>query len=116
MKTVDTKFGQKSAGRNRFKVPEGYFDQLTERVMSQLPEQQVVAKRPTMWGVRYRKVWIAAACVCGLAFGIGLYEHHEQKEKALMEANVQQMEPYFDQMADYAMYDNEEIYASLSEY
>ena len=33
-----------------------------------------------------------------------------------MEANVQQMEPYFDQMADYAMYDNEEIYASLSEY
>ena len=54
--------------------------------------------------------------MCGLIFGIGLYEHHEQKEKALMEANVQQMEPYFDQMADYAMYDNEEIYASLSEY
>ena len=39
-KEIQERFGKE----NPFRVPEGYFDQLTERVMSQLPEREQQAE------------------------------------------------------------------------
>ena len=48
-----------------FKVPEGYFDNLCDRVMSQLPEKQVHTRRVSMLRVwRYAAVAVIGALIC----------------------------------------------------
>ena len=72
---------QKVGNRNPFRVPEGYFEQLTEQVMNNLPEVEV-AKQESIAPVsqsRARKVqmrpWLyAAACsILALAMGVSYY-------------------------------------------
>ena len=55
-------------GRNPFKVPDGYFEGFTERMMNQLPEKQV--ERPTVISLYDRvKPWLyMAAAFAGLVF------------------------------------------------
>ena len=43
-KEIKERFGQ----TNPFRVPDGYFDQLTERVMSQLPEREKTAEQVSL--------------------------------------------------------------------
>ena len=109
---------------NPFKVPDGYFDHLTERIMENLPEQEVrvidIRSRQTLWQkLPLRKIAAAVAVVALLGSGsfwawqhegnsmvVAHVKQHEQKAVASEEAA-------FNEMADYAMIDNETIYASL---
>lgn len=109
---------------NPFKVPEGYFDHLTERIMENLPEQEVrvidIRSRQTLWQkLPLRKIAAAVAVVALLGGGsflalqhegdsrmVAHVKHHEQKA-------VSSEDAAFNEMADYAMIDNETIYASL---
>lgn len=109
---------------NPFKVPDGYFDHLTERIMENLPEQEIrvidIRSRQTLWQkLPLRKIAAAVAVVALLGGGsfwawqnegnskvVAHVKQHEQKAVASEEAA-------FNEMADYAMIDNETIYASL---
>ena len=70
-KYIREKVGQK----NPFTVPEGYFDQLTSQVMSQLPERRQKSRV-----VQLRKWFYAAACVAAVAVMGLTYHFHQQAD------------------------------------
>ncbi len=123
---------QKIGNRNPFRVPEGYFEQLTEQVMQQLPErEQPLAEQQPINMPRARKVqmrpWLyAAACtVLALVMGVSYYFMQSpaiSTDSAPMAAvapaaasSTVSNNSYIDEVADYVMLDNTEIYAYLSE-
>ncbi len=98
---------------NPFRVPEGYFDQLTQQVMNQLPERQ---RKPRL--LQLRTWYYAAASVVLLAvMGTAVYfhqsENNQQQVAVSIETNTDNT--YIDEVADYAMIDNTEIYACLAD-
>jgi hypothetical protein len=125
-KEIKERFGQV----NPFRVPDGYFDQLTERVMSQLPEREQTAEhvslsssRPKSRLVALRPWMYAAACTVAAVFmGVALYFHQTKEEQTLANADVNASasttnteSQYIDEYADYVMLDNAEIYAYLAD-
>jgi hypothetical protein len=123
---------------NHFTVPEGYFEQLTEQVMSRLPglevqtlsDEQTAAntvpldttERKAAGGkhqgmlVRMRPWLYAAACVAALAVMVFSLHKEDQTtvEPALAATSVVE-EEFMDEAADYAMLDNMDIYACLAD-
>lgn len=94
---------------NHFQVPEGYFDSFAERLMSELPER----RQPRM--VRFWPWMYAAACVVGAVSLVAVYLHvpdHGAADSHVVAASVS--ETYIDEAADYAMVDNQDIYACLT--
>lgn len=109
---------------NPFKVPEGYFDHLTEKIMENLPEQEIhvidIRSRQTLWQkLPLRKIAAAVAVVALLGGGSFWALQHEGDSKMVAHAKqheqkaVSSEDAAFNEMADYAMIDNETIYASL---
>ena len=90
--------------RNAFRVPEGYFEQFTAQMMEQLPEQQKA--RTTML-----RPWLyAAACtVVAVLMGVTYYWHQNTADDMMADSN------YYEEVADYAMIDNIDIYACLED-
>ena len=110
---------------NPFRVPDGYFEQLTSQVMSQLPEhtesqQLTVSQQPEKQAkvVPMRRWLYAAACVAAIAV-LGLtfmFDNREAVEQQPLTASATVVESdYMDEAADYALIDNAEIYACLAE-
>ena len=111
---------EKVGKRNPFRVPDGYFDNLTAQVMQNLPEQP---KRRAK-SVFMRPVFYAAASVCALLVAGAAWMWHPSEEvssaapvQAKTVALPQQdaSGEYIDEAADYMMLDNHEIYAYLAE-
>ena len=109
---------------NPFKVPDGYFDHLTERIMENLPEQEIrvidIRSRQTLWQkLPLRKIAAAVAVVALLGGGSFWALQHEGNSKVVAHVKkheqkaVSSEDAAFNEMADYAMIDNETIYASL---
>lgn len=109
---------------NPFKVPEGYFDHLTEKIMENLPEQEIrvidIRSRQTLWQkLPLRKIAAVVAVVALLGGGSFWALQHEGDSKMAAHAKqheqkaVSSEDAAFNEMADYAMIDNETIYASL---
>lgn len=106
----------KLGNRNPFTVPEGYFDHLADRVMQQLPAE----RKHTV--VRSLRPWLyAAACIAILIVSV-LFVSHQSNQPTQQQAAVNntsktetQSDNYIDDMADYAMVDNEEIYLYLAD-
>lgn len=101
-------------GKNPFRVPDGYFDNLTANIMQQLPEQP---KRSVI--ARMRPWLYAAACMIAVIFSATLYFYSPsisgQQVASFDHENV--TESYIDEAADFVMADNTDIYACLtSEY
>ncbi|MCD7720803.1 MAG: hypothetical protein LUI09_01080 [Prevotellaceae bacterium] len=95
---------------NPFRVPEGYFDSLTDRVMSQLP-----ARKRNVFSLRY--VWRYAAVLL-VAFGVGLtFLLHSRHEQRLAESDIEleYQEDYIDDVFDYAMISSSDIELYLTE-
>lgn len=118
-KEIQDRFGKE----NPFRVPEGYFDQLTERIMAQLPEREQQAeqislsqRRPKSRLVALRPWLYAVACTIAVVV-MGLTFHHtsESADEQSLVSNVNTESQYIDEAADYAMLDNAEIYAYLAE-
>ena len=111
---------EKVGKRNPFRVPEGYFDNLTAQVMQQLPEQpQRRAKSVFM-----RPVFYAAASVCALLVAGAAWMWHAEADSTSAtpvqaQADVQSQQDangeYLEEAADYMMLDNHEIYSYLAE-
>jgi hypothetical protein len=103
--TVEEKHLKEIVGqRNAFRVPDGYFEQLTAEVMQRLPEQQKA--RTTML-----RPWLyAAACtVAAVLMGVTYYWHQDSADDMMADGN------YYEEVADYAMIDNIDIYACLED-
>ena len=116
--------------KNPFTVPEGYFEQLTKQVMDKIPQTVITemkpAKKPARVAVMKRlRPWLyAAACICVGVF-IAAIAFNNRSEMTTPQAASQQLasnnqadygyysDSYIDEEADYAMIDNQEIYACL---
>lgn len=125
---LKSRYGTQSS----FRVPEGYFDELASRVMASVPESQPAldmqsesasqgARIVPMWHrAVVRKVAVIAGVVLllgGASIGIGTSLSSRQAGKSVASggwASVMHSEDSsFDEAADYAMLDNQDIYASL---
>lgn len=85
-----------------FSVPEGYFEGLTERVMSRIQQRR---RRRLVWR------WAAAAVLIGcVATGGMLFEYKQQADLQTAE-NIQ----YIEDALDYSMIDNMSIASYLTE-
>lgn len=94
--------------RNPFTVPDGYFDRLVEDTMSKLPESRR-ARTVTMRSL----LAIAASLLLAVVIGTAYYFNSDSNRQQLADNYDSE---YVDDMADYAMLDNAEIYASLADY
>lgn len=114
LKYLEDRFGH-DAG---FRVPDGYFDNLTTRVMSQLPEAATPPRRK-------RTVWlrplIAAAASLAIIIAIAaaiLSPSTQQSQKQSVvahNAKADTHEDAIDATADYIMMDRDDIYSYITE-
>ena len=97
--------------KNPFRVPEGYFDNFAAEMMKNLPEQP---KQSIM--VRMRPWMYAAACLLVAVLTATIYFYApDVAEQNIADASDPNTESYMEEVADYVMLDNAEIYACLSE-
>ena len=111
---------EKVGKRNPFRVPDGYFENLSAQVMQNLPEQP---KRRAK-SVFMRPVFYAAAGVCALLVAGAAWMWRPATDATSADAVQAQVasQPqqdasgeYLDEAADYMMLDNHEIYSYLAE-
>ena len=97
---------------NPFVVPEGYFDTFADQLMASLPERQPRAKQVWLRPLRY-----AAAVVCVFVLGVVSWLTLSPETQQPIQASAVQIssDVAFDEAADYAMLDNYDIYACLSD-
>lgn len=123
---------QNHTPRNPYRVPDGYFDSLTQRVMSQLPETGSTAEtaaQPCRVALsKPRRRWIgwsvaAAACVGAFLMLTSLPARQEsaaqQRQTASVASNATSSTSTYDEnyereVLEYAMVDNNDIYAYMS--
>ena len=91
------RFGQKTP----FTVPEGYFEGLTDKVMSRIAERK--HRRNLIWR------WTAAAVLAGCVAAGGLLFESHYKAQQLEAENIQ----YIEDALDYSMIDNMSIESYL---
>lgn len=96
---------------NPFRVPEGYFDSLAAEVMQKLPEQ-TSARRPLT--VRMRPWLAAAACLVGVLFTATIYLLSPDGATQAPVTTTSAEDTYVEDVADYVMADNYDIYACLA--
>ena len=139
MKNEEEYLNSRMGKRNPFTVPEGYFEQLTQQVMDRIPQttatidmqpalhaEEQPARKPARVAVMKRlRPWLyAAACICVGVF-IAALAFNNRSEVAAPQTSAPQIaantqadygyysDAYIDEAADYAMIDNQEIYACL---
>lgn len=121
-KFIEDKFGR----RTPFRVPEGYFDDFASQLMQSLPDQvsAPVAKVVPMGRLGWRRARpfsIAAASVCAVIFGWGVYSHGGKSsgsssvDFATHTTVGSNSYSTVDAMADYTMLDTEDMYAYLED-
>ncbi len=116
----ETKFRNQVCKDNPFKVPDGYFGRLQQDIMAKLPEQQsaVKIKLAPRFGFMHKAVAVAAS-VCLLFGGAALYMFNTGMEQSLVaDSSIDDMQELLyaaDEVSEYIMLDNEDIYAYLSE-
>ena len=102
---------EKTGTENHFSVPEGYFEQFADRMARRLP-----ADKPKARLVPLRTWFYAAACVAAVVV-MGLTFHFQPSAADDVPAVMASVtdNTFMEEAADYAMIDNMEIYACLSD-
>ncbi len=113
------------AGRhNPFSVPDGYFDDFKKKMMTQLPKRELVITNEH--GIFRRHIWRivtgVAACGCVAIFGIAAYLAENKiitpQEEQLGQVNQIEVSisatTYEEEIVDYTMMDNMDIYAYMA--
>lgn len=107
-----------------FRVPDGYFDSLADRVMSRIPAQEVrmVETKAPARRLGWQR-YAAAAAVVAAIFGAGLYFGHQPAADTQLKAPVSTVaststtpvyDAEFDNVTDYIMCDDYDLYAYLA--
>lgn len=115
--------------RNPFTVPDGYFENLTARVMMNIPEMEAEekesenhAKIVSMGPRKSSRKWMgwsiaAAACIAVAALFITIPKDSNgvgERRMAQTETSATYDSEYQEEMLEYAMVDNTDIYSYLS--
>lgn len=122
MKAEDELLKTKIGNQRPFKVPEGYFEGMASRVMSQLPEREERRFSMRVPLLKYSRYAAAAAAVLCLAIGgTAVYMGKsggaaEQRSGNVAAANASYAEGTLDDVAEYAMMDNDDMYVLISNY
>jgi len=85
---------EKVGNQNPFRVPEGYFENLTARIMDSLPEKE--AKKETVKISLQKRMtpWLyVAAMLCGITFGIRFFVNYNQRETDNLSTVQKKSEP-----------------------
>lgn len=102
---------EKCGRENHFKVPEGYFDKVSSDVMSSIRHSHSTRKSV----FRILRPYIAAvACALVAIFSINVYIG-KNTTKTEAQAQWQFNDSYIDDVMDYAMLDNGDLYACMAE-
>jgi hypothetical protein len=111
---IKSRMGQE----NPFRVPDGYFDSFAAEMMKKLPELPEQSEQPkTGLLVRLRPWMYAAACMVVAIFTATLYFVNDTPSQEVPAAVAATSDTYVEDVADYMMADNLDIYACLaSEY
>ena len=88
-----------------FTVPEGYFEGLTERVMSRVAQRK---RRRLVWR------WAAAAVLVGCVAAGGMFFEYRQQTADNMQRTAEDIQ-YIEDALDYSMIDNMSIASYLTE-
>lgn len=72
--TQNTENNELFSKKNPFKVPEGYFENFTERVMQQIENETHLTPKISMWKTWRSSVAIAASIIVISIFSIGIYQ------------------------------------------
>ena len=117
----------KFTDKGQYKVPEGYFDTLADRIMANIPEtpiQEEKKKSAKIISLNTRvKIAVAAAIAGALISSITVRLYQQDKKLAdVNEAKTEMTttpetygEEYVNDYIDYAMVDEDDIYKYLSE-
>jgi len=106
-----------------FKVPEGYFDSLTSRIMDQIPADEVEndneSKVVEMKTGRNRRYFIwssVAACFIAIIGAISIYTTtNKHEDNVAMETDIFDLaEDDYQKAIEYSLVDNQDIYCYLS--
>lgn len=120
MDNMDENLKKKTGGRNPFKVPEGYFETLTERVVDSVGKSDTRMKVEPKSEYRLLKTFAAcavAACLAGVLFfavPIGNVGSDEVALAEMSERNNADDEDYQKEVLNYAMLDNDDVYTYLA--
>ena len=107
---------RKVGTENPFKVPDGYFEQLTSEIMTKLPEKEKVDftfKQPTLWD-KVKPWCYMAAMFIGAALLIRVGSNSLSSGDKQTIENDQEME-YIYTMADNSMMDDYSLYVCFAE-
>jgi hypothetical protein len=126
MKQIDLTNNNKSR-KTPFKVPEGYFENFATEMMKQIPETTVTATPQKAIEVemsepkvtiftRIKPYIYLAATICGLAFGIKIYQsqkqyYAEKNQTPVTAVSEDQASKYVDDACDFMMIDDHDVYA-----
>lgn len=122
MKEEDEVLKMQSECKRPFKVPDGYFESLNSRIMERLPERQEKRFSIRMSLSRnYRYVVAIAAAVCFAICGSVVYveklsDKSASQEHNLSATNATYSDGTLEDMAEYAMMDNDDMYVLISDY
>ena len=116
----------KFTDKGQYKVPEGYFDTLADRIMANIPEapkQGEKKKSAKIISLNTRvKIAVAAAIAGALISSVTIRLYQQDKKLANVEAKTEMTttpetygEEYVNDYIDYAMVDEDDIYKYLSE-
>lgn len=113
---VENKIDQLFGKRNPFKVPEGYFSELETQLLNNMAEDGHERKTILLKGRTLLLVFgSAAAILVGILFYIGGNSIASGNNSGQTGANVYIMhengDNYIDQVSDYAMLDNSDLYS-----
>ena len=117
---------EKYNDRGQFKVPEGYFDTLADRIMANIPEapkQEKQKKSARIIPLNTRlKIAVAAAIVGAVICGTTVRLYQQGTKIADLNTNTEKTnssetygEEYVNDYIDYAMVDDTDIYEYISE-
>jgi hypothetical protein len=117
----------KFTDKGQYKVPEGYFDTLADRIMANIPEAPIQEKKQKksakIISLNTRVKIAVAAAIAGVLISsvtIRLYQQDKKlanvNTKTEMTTNSETYgEEYVNDYIDYAMVDEDDIYKYLSE-
>jgi hypothetical protein len=111
---------KKVSTENPFTVPEGYFDNLTDEIMSKLPEKEEIlpTKELSTWAKIRPWLYMAAMFIAILLPIRYMVNSTKPKDPALAiisSDNEQVTDEYIDAILDHAMMDDYTLYNYLTE-
>lgn len=112
---IEQKFGRKMP----FKVPQGYFEQLEKAVTQNIAKASTTPKTAMIRRLRPLR-W--AACIAVIATGVAIYlsrgssmaDNENITAKTENNAAQQHYDYTMEEVSDFAMLDNEDLYSYLS--